>query len=87
MQMFYHDLKPNNKGWGPWKKKFLWLPKRIVFTNVLDQSEITQWLWLTNIYVRSKLHFYYSEGTLIDITKTIRTFDYAKDLFEIMKKT
>ena len=85
--MFYHDLKPNNNGWGPWRKKFLWLPKKITFTNEITHINLTKWFWLTNIYVRSKVHFYYSEGTLIDITTTIRTDEYAKDLFDIMKKT
>jgi len=83
--MFYHNLRPNSK--GPWQKKFLWFPKKITFTNIQGEVTLTKWMWLTNIYVRSKVHFYYSEGILVDITKTIQTYEYAEDLFDIIKKT
>jgi len=85
--MFYSDLRPDNNGWGPWKKKFLWLPKKITFTDIQNEDTISKWMWLTTIYVRSKVSFQYSEGTLIDITTTLRTYDYAKDLFDMIKKT
>lgn len=83
--MFYHSLKPNGK--GIWKKKFLWLPKKITFTDIQNEVILSKWMWLTTVYVRTKVHFYYSEGTLIDVTKTIETNEYAQDLFDILKKT
>lgn len=84
--MFYSDLRPDNNGWGPWKKKFLWLPKKITFTDIQDQTTSTNWMWLKTVHVRNKISFQYSEGILIDITRTIRTYEYAKDLFDLMRR-
>jgi len=84
--MFYADLRPDNNGWGPWKKKFLWIPKKITFADIQDQTTSTSWMWLKTIYVRSKISFHYSEGVLIDITTTLRTYEYAENLFDLMKK-
>jgi hypothetical protein len=84
--MFYNDLRPNKNGWSQWKKKFLWFPRKITFEDVLSSTKTTRWIWLQDVYVRHKLSYQYSQGLLIDITTTLRTYEYAEDLFDMMKR-
>ena len=85
--MFYNDLRPKKDGWSPWKKKFLWLPRKITFDDVHSSTTSTRWIWLQEIYVRHKLSFRESKGLMVDITTTSRTYEYAEDLFDMMKRT
>lgn len=73
--------------WEPWKEKFCWFPTRIVVIVLVDDNpyrpfyKMANWVWLKTIFVRKRLIITYSED------KYEYEYEYAEDLFDLMKKT
>ena len=67
--------------WEPWREKFCWFPTRIT----LDAHEpydyrYSKYVWLKRIYVRRHVtHLHFGEKHYYD-------YQYAEDLFEMIKK-
>lgn len=69
--------------WEPWQSKFCWLPTKIETKVIMNDKPLRpyyvthKWIWLRTIYFRRR--------ELSKINDTYE-YEYADDLFELMKK-